>query len=105
MKIFDYADKDSLGKVRSVDTATVIVQVEDVEKLRKLQVNRLAVLESSRPGQHLIGLIQKITRTAIEDRTYALTAARNCGVKCSLPGMKPVTKAATTWVNNSVFHW
>ena len=38
-------------------------------------------------------------------RTYALTAARNCGVKCSLPGMKPVTKAATTWVNNSVFHW
>ena len=38
-------------------------------------------------------------------RTYALTAARNCGFKCSLPGMKPVTKAATTWVNNSVFHW
>lgn len=74
MKIFDYADKDSLGKVRSVDTATVIVQVEDVEKLRKLQVNRLAVLESSRPGQHLIGLIQKITRTAIEEKKAALLA-------------------------------
>ena len=38
-------------------------------------------------------------------RTYALTAARNAGFKCSLPGMRPVTKAATTWVNNSVFHW
>ena len=38
-------------------------------------------------------------------RTYALTAVRHCGFKCSLPGMKPVTKAATTWVNNSVFHW
>jgi DNA helicase HerA-like ATPase len=77
MKIFDYADKDSLGKVRSVDTSTVVVQVEDVEKLRKLQVNRLAVLESSRPGQHLIGLIQKITRTAIEDKKAALLALGN----------------------------
>lgn len=77
MKIFDYADKDSLGKVRSVDTSTVIVQVEDVEKLRKLQVNRLAVLESSRPGQHLIGLIQKITRTAIEEKKAALLAHEN----------------------------
>ena len=77
MKIFDYADKDSLGKVRSVDTSTVVVQVEDVEKLRKLQVNRLAVLESSRPGQHLIGLIQKITRTAIEEKKAALLALEN----------------------------
>jgi hypothetical protein len=77
MKIFEYADKDSLGKVRSVDTSTVIVQVEDVEKLRKLQVNRLAVLESSRPGQHLIGLIQKITRTAIEEKKAALLALEN----------------------------
>ncbi|AVO41306.1 ATP-binding protein [Simplicispira suum] len=77
MKIFDYADKDSLGKVRSVDTSTVIVQVEDVEKLRKLQVNRLAVLESSRPGQHLIGLIQKITRTAIEEKKADLLAREN----------------------------
>jgi hypothetical protein len=68
MKIFEYLDDESLGKVRSVDTATVIVQVEDVERLRKLQVNRLAVLQSSRPGQHLIGLIQKITRTAIEGK-------------------------------------
>ena len=77
MKIFDYVDKDSLGKVRSVDTSTVVVQVEDVEKLRKLQVNRLAVLESSRPGQHLIGLIQKITRTAIEEKKAALLALGN----------------------------
>lgn len=68
MKIFDYVDYECLGKVRSVDTATVIVVVEDVEKLRKLQVNRLAVLQSSRPGQHLIGLIQKITRTSVEGK-------------------------------------
>ena len=69
MKIFDYLDDECLGKVRSVDTTTVVVFVEDVEKLRMLQVNRLAVLQSSRPGQHLIGLIQKITRTSVVSKS------------------------------------
>ncbi|WP_436228822.1 ATP-binding protein [Caballeronia sp. LjRoot29] len=66
MSIFSYEDGEALGHVRSVDTAMVVVSVDDVERLRKLQVNRLAVLQSSRPGQHLIGIIQKITRTAID---------------------------------------
>ena len=64
--IFSYQDTDTLGTVRSVDTATVIVHVPVAENLRKLQVNRLAVLRSSKPGQHLIGIIQKISRTSIE---------------------------------------
>jgi DNA helicase HerA-like ATPase len=66
MSILAYKDEEALGRVRSVDTATVMVAVDDVERLRKLQVNRLAVLQSSRPGQHLVGIIQKITRTAID---------------------------------------
>ncbi|WP_143343473.1 ATP-binding protein, partial [Delftia sp. K82] len=37
-----------------------------MRQLRKLQVNRLAVLQSSRAGQYLIGIIQKITRTAVD---------------------------------------
>ena len=65
--IFDFQDSDTLGTVRSVDTATVVVHVPKPENLRKLQVNRLAVLRSSRPGQHLIGIIQKISRTSIEE--------------------------------------
>ena len=71
MKIFDFEDKEALGRVRSVDTATVIVAVDDVERLRKLQVNRLAVLQSSRAGQFLIGIIQKITRTSIDEKEAA----------------------------------
>lgn len=68
--IFDFSSDDSLGTVRSVDTTTVIVHVPDPDRLRRLQVNRLAVLRSSRPGQHLIGIIQKITRTSLaEDST------------------------------------
>lgn len=64
MPIFDYPDEEALGTVLSVDTATVVVKVTEAQRLRQLQVNRLAVLQSSRPGQHLIGVIQKITRSA-----------------------------------------
>lgn len=66
MTIFDYEDTEALGGVQSVDTATVVVRVEDIERLRQMQVNRLVVLQSSRPGQHLVGIVQKITRTSSE---------------------------------------
>ena len=62
MSIFNFKDEDALGKVASVDTTNVIVEVENVDQLKRLQVNHLAVLQSSRPGQHLIGLITQVTR-------------------------------------------
>lgn len=62
MPIFNFMDDDALGKVASVDTATVVVDVDNVDQLKRLQVNHLAVLQSSRPGQHLIGLIVQVTR-------------------------------------------
>lgn len=66
MGIFNYQDADALGAVVAVDTATVVVRVSDVEKLRRMQVNRLVVLQSSRAGEHLIGVIQKIVRSMKE---------------------------------------
>lgn len=71
MSILDFADDDALGRVQSVDTATVVVRVDDVEALRALQVNRLVALQSSMAGQRLIGIIQKITRTAVEEAKVA----------------------------------
>jgi len=62
MPIFNFKDEDALGKVASVDTTNVVIEVENVEQLKRLQVNHLAVLQSSRPGQHLIGLITQVTR-------------------------------------------
>ncbi|WP_285184144.1 hypothetical protein, partial [Mycobacterium tuberculosis] len=42
--------------------------MENIDQLKRLQVNHLAVLQSSRPGQHLIGLITQVTRKrGIED--------------------------------------
>ncbi|WP_058948578.1 hypothetical protein, partial [Acinetobacter parvus] len=70
MAILEYDDSEALGRVRTVDTMTVVVEVDDVDRLRKLQVNRLAVLQSSKAGQHLIGIIQKITRTAIDIKDF-----------------------------------
>jgi len=66
MAIFQYRDEEALGTVLSVDTATVVIKVADIDKLRRMQVNRLLVLQSSKPGQHLIGLVQKITRSSAE---------------------------------------
>lgn len=68
MPIFNFKDEEALGKVASVDTANVIVDVVNVDQLKRLQVNHLAVLQSSRPGQHLIGLITQVTRRrGVED--------------------------------------
>jgi len=73
LSILTYTDFDAFGRVLSVDTSSVVVRVEKVEILRTLQVNRLVVLQSSHAGQHLIGIIQKITRTAVERRESGLS--------------------------------
>lgn len=65
MSIFNYMEDDSLGKVIAVDTASVVIKVENIERLRSMQVNRLVALRSSRAGQHLIGMVQKIIRKSI----------------------------------------
>lgn len=63
--IFDYASEEAIGTVYSVDTGTVLVSVSDLDALRKMQVNHLVALWSSRAGQHLVGLINKIMRKAL----------------------------------------
>lgn len=62
MSVFDFKDDDALGKVAYVDTSSVVVDVENIEHLRRLKVNHLAVLRSSRAGQHLVGVITQVTR-------------------------------------------
>ncbi len=70
MSIFSFKDADALGSVISVDTAAVIIRVDDLDCLKRLQVNRLVVLQSSKAGQHLIGVVVKITRKP-DDRAIA----------------------------------
>ena len=74
MSIFEYTPEELLGTVESVDTSIVIVKVENDDKLRGLQVNHLISIQSSKIGQHLIGLVSKIIRkSAYSDPTADLS--------------------------------
>lgn len=67
MAIFKFEDTAAIGNVFSVDTATLIIKVSEIEKLRKLQVNHLVAIKSSKAGQHLIGIINRITRKVSDE--------------------------------------
>lgn len=67
MAIFKFEESATIGTVFSVDTATIIVKVDELDKLRKLQVNHLVAVKSSKAGQHLIGIISRITRKVSDD--------------------------------------
>ncbi|HUN03707.1 MAG TPA: ATP-binding protein, partial [Niabella sp.] len=67
MAIFQFKDEATIGTVFSVDTATVIIKVDEIDKLRKLHVNQLVAIKSSKAGQHLIGIINRITRKASDE--------------------------------------
>lgn len=64
MSIFNYGDGEALGKIIAVDTAVVVVRVDELERLKRVQVNRLVALQSSKAGQHLLGVVSRITRKA-----------------------------------------
>lgn len=66
MSLLNFKDAEAIGTVFSVDTSTLIIKVDDLDKLRKLQVNHLIAIRSSKAGQHLIGIINRITRKASE---------------------------------------
>ena len=64
MNTFDFNDDESLGKVLTVDTTSVVVNAENTECLRRMRVNRLVMLQS-RPREKLVGLIRRVTRAPV----------------------------------------
>ena len=94
MAIFDYGDGEALGKIIAVDTAVVVVRVDELERLKRVQVNRLVALQSSKAGQHLVGVVSRITRKAPEitlgeskdDADEAIELPENNLVRVSLIG-------------------
>lgn len=91
MSIFDYGNtsNEKIGVVESVDTSNIIIKIENEEKLKKMQVNQLVVVQSSRVGQHLIALVNKIMRNssldAIDDENKPVYSIENI-VKATLIG-------------------
>ncbi len=57
-----WTEGESIGKVRSVDTGNVSVEVKNDEVLNSVQVNQIVRVQSSRTNEHIIGLVTKIVR-------------------------------------------
>lgn len=70
MSIFSNEVQNLLGTVESVDTAVVVVRVVDDDKLEGVQVNHLVAIQSSKIGQHLIGIVSKIIRKYADTELY-----------------------------------
>ncbi|MBN1500173.1 MAG: ATP-binding protein [Spirochaetes bacterium] len=66
MGIFDYQEStaEKIGTVESVDTANIIIKIDNEDLLKKMQVNHLIVVQSSKVGKHLIALVNKIMRNS-----------------------------------------
>lgn len=62
MNVFVLDKCSPIGKVQSVDTTTVVIHVDNSDLLSKLQVNHMVIIRSSKVGQYLIGLVNKIMR-------------------------------------------
>jgi hypothetical protein len=58
---FDEA-RECLGRVQSVDTATVVLKVDDLQTLQRMQVNRLVAIRMNAAGNFLIGVVDRIRR-------------------------------------------
>lgn len=91
VSIFDYENNsnEKIGVVESVDTANIIIKIENEEKLKKMQVNHLIVVQSSKVGQHLIALVNKIMRNssieAVDEDNKPIYSIENV-VKATLIG-------------------
>jgi hypothetical protein len=70
MSILNFSDDESLGKIISVDTANITVRVDELDRLKRIQVNRLMAIRSAKAGQHLIGIVSRITRKAAENHEF-----------------------------------
>lgn len=91
MSIFNLTERDSsfIGKVQAVDTASIVVKVENEDVLSDIQVNNLVVIQASKTRQTLIGMVNKIIRTFSDDdidTDEELTSYSNDIVKINMIG-------------------
>lgn len=62
MSLFEFKNDSLIGNVIAVDTASVVVKVENEYVLSEIQVNNLVVIKASKQRQTLIGMVSKIIR-------------------------------------------
>lgn len=60
-----FDNENSIGKVLSVDTGTVIISVENDDLLNSMQVNQIIEISSTKTNELIVGLISKIMRKGV----------------------------------------
>jgi hypothetical protein len=61
---FGNSTDEKIGTIESVDTANIVIKIDNIDKLKSMQVNQLIAIRSSKVGQHLVALINKIMRNS-----------------------------------------
>ncbi len=104
-----YLDTSALVKLYVQEAHSALV-LQAVHRAEAVASHWLAYVETyaafsrlSREGVLNMAQIEKLEERFEMDRTYALTIARNCGLRYSLPQIKLLTKAATTSLNKLRF--
>lgn len=65
--IIAFTENELLGSVTYVDTAQIIVEIENPNIMSEISVGNLVAIETAKKHQLLISLIEKVTRKYIED--------------------------------------
>ena len=97
---------NQIGKVQSVDTGGAIIKVSNETLLNSVQINQIVQIRSTKLNERIIGLISKIMRRAVMDKTDKFsepeTVTENLlkSIVTSLAGTAGATFAGRTIVSN-----
>lgn len=65
--ILNFSGNDLVGKVTSVDTSRVLIDVENSILLTRIGIGYLLAIKGSTQHEYLIGLVERVTRTIKDD--------------------------------------
>lgn len=70
-KIFDFKNTDVIGTVSGVDTARVTILVTNPSIISRLSIGHLVNIKGNTESEHLIGLVERVTRGLFEQQEEA----------------------------------
>ena len=65
--LLDFNENDMLGRVTSVDTEQIIIEIENGTVMNKISVGNLVAIETAKQHEKIIALIDKVIRKYIEN--------------------------------------
>ena len=65
--LLDFNENDMLGRVTSVDTEQIIIEIENGTVMNKICVGNLVAIETAKQHEKIIALIDKVIRKYIEN--------------------------------------